>query len=66
MKFLRLKQIIGTKENPGKIPICASSWWSGVKSGKYPKPIKLGKRTTVWIESEIDALAEREGCHDRK
>lgn len=59
MKFLRLKQIIGTKDNPGKVPVSASNWWAGVKSGKYPKPIKLGPRTTVWIEAEIDTLAER-------
>ena len=35
------------------IPISRASWWAGVKSGKYPRPIKLGCRTTVWRESEI-------------
>jgi prophage regulatory protein len=50
-RLLRLKQII-----PDKIPISKSSWWAGVKTGKYPKPMKLGERTTVWRESEIDAI----------
>jgi len=52
-KLLRLKQII-----PEKIPISKSSWWAGIACGKYPKPMKLGERTTVWRESEIDRLIE--------
>ena len=35
------------------IPISPAAWWLGVKEGKYPQPIKLGSRTTVWRESEI-------------
>lgn len=58
--FLRLKQIIGNpKANPPIqpiIPICASSWWAGVASGRFPKPIKLGPRTTAWRASEVLAL----------
>jgi len=51
--FLRLSQII-----PALIPIGKSTWWAGVKSGKYPKPIKLGPRTTVWRQEDIMALCE--------
>jgi hypothetical protein len=60
--FLRLKQIIGnpkaTPPIPAIIPVSASSWWNGVKSGKYPKSIKLGAGTTVWKASEVLALVE--------
>lgn len=52
--FLRLKQII-----PGIIPISKSSWWAGVKSGRYPKPVKLSARITVWRVSDIRSLIER-------
>ncbi len=52
--FLRLKQII-----PEIIPISKSSWWSGVKSGRYPKPVKLSARITVWKISDIRSLIER-------
>ncbi len=48
--LLRLPQILE------RIPISKSSWWQGCKDGKYPKPIKLGPRTTVWRASEIEAL----------
>ena len=41
------------------IPISKSSWWNGVKSGKYPKPVKLGENTTVWKETDIRELIER-------
>lgn len=57
-RFLRLNQILGTKANPGPIPVSKSSWWAGVKSGRFPKPIKLGPRTTVWLETDIDALGK--------
>lgn len=56
MRLLRLKQIIGTPGNPGPIPISKSSWWAGVRDGKFPQPVKLGPRTTVWREDDIEAL----------
>lgn len=55
-RFLRLKQIIGTKDCPGRVPVSKSTWWLGVKDGRFPKPIKLGPRTTVWVEDQIDAI----------
>jgi prophage regulatory protein len=60
--YLRLLQIIGNpKANPpipAVIPVCKSSWWAGVKSGRYPKPVKLGPRTTAWRVSDIRALID--------
>lgn len=52
--FLRLKQIV-----PDIIPVSPASWWNGVKKGIYPKPLKLGPRTTVWAASDILDLVER-------
>lgn len=55
--YVRLNQIVGNpKANPpipAIIPISKSSWWNGVKTGKYPKPYKLGERTTVWRVEDI-------------
>ena len=50
---LRLPQVLAL------IPISRSSWWAGCKSGRYPKPIKLGPRTSVWKASDIAALVKR-------
>ena len=56
--FLRLPQIIGdTKRGiPAVVPVSKSSWWEGCKTGRYPKPVKLGPRTTAWRVSDIRAL----------
>lgn len=57
--FLRLNQIVGSKTTPAIIPISKSSWWAGVKEGRFPQPIKLGKRTTVWRVEDIRLLFEK-------
>ena len=53
--LVRLSQILGDKKKgiPAIIPVSKSSWWAGVKSGRYPKPIKLGERTTCWNVIDI-------------
>ena len=60
--YLRINQIIGNpKADPPLlpiIPVSLSSSWAGVKSGRFPKPIKLGPRTTAWRVSEIRTLIE--------
>lgn len=60
--YLREKQILGDKKAsppiPPIIPVSHSSWWAGVKSGRYPKPVKLGPRTTVWDVALIRVLIE--------
>lgn len=58
--FLRQKQILGDPNaippTPPIIPVSKSTWWAGVRSGKFPKPVKLGPRTTAWRVSDIRAL----------
>ena len=54
-KLLRINQII-----PDILPVSKSHFWAGVKSGKYPKPIKLSARVTAWRESDILALVRKE------
>ena len=51
--FIRLKVILNI------IPISKSSWWQGIREGKYPQPIKLGPNTTFWRVEDIRALLER-------
>lgn len=63
--FVRLKGIIGDHTSnpptPAIIPVGKTAWWNGVKSGKYPKPVKLGPRTTAWRVEDIRALIQRLG-----
>ena len=55
--FVRLKSIIAPR---GPIPVGKSTWWAGVKDGRYPQPIKLGRRITAWRAEDIRALMARE------
>jgi prophage regulatory protein len=58
--FVRLWQIIGDPEAdppvPPIIPVKKSCWWDGVRTGRFPKPVKLGPRVTVWRVEDIRAL----------
>lgn len=57
--FLRLPQIIGdpkaTPPIPPIIPVKKSCWWDGVKTGRFPQPVKLG-RCTMWRVEDIREL----------
>lgn len=64
--YLRLHQIIGnTKADPpipALIPVGKSTWWAGVKSGRYPQPVRtLGERITAWRVEDIRDLIQRCG-----
>lgn len=61
--FLRLRQIIGDKKRniPALIPVGKSTWWAGVKSGRYPSPIKLSERCVAWRLADILAIGETNG-----
>lgn len=58
--FLRLLQIIGNldAEPPMTpiIPVSRSTWLKGVRTGRFPQPVKLGPRTTAWRAEDIRAL----------
>ena len=51
--LLRLPQVLAL------IPVSRSARWAGCKSGRYPKPVKLGPRTTAWRAADIAALLEK-------
>ena len=47
-----------TTEVDSLLPIGKTTWWDGVRTGKFPQPIKLGPRTTVWRLEDIERIAE--------
>jgi prophage regulatory protein len=48
--FMRVSQILEF------VPVSRSCWWNGVKEGRFPKPIKLSPKVTVWRAADIAAL----------
>ena len=53
--FLRLSAIVAPQ---GPIPVSKSTWWAGVKDGRFPKPVKLSTRVTAWRVEDIRAFIE--------
>ena len=53
--FLRLPQIMEL------FPISKSAWWQGCRDGRFPRPVKLGPRTTVWRAEDIAAFVQSLG-----
>ena len=51
--FVRLPTILAV------IPISRSAWWAGIKAGRFPRPIRLGPRTSAWRVSDIRELIKR-------
>jgi prophage regulatory protein len=49
-QLLRLHEVLR------RYPVSRTSWYDGVKIGMYPAPVRLGKRSVAWRESEIEAL----------
>lgn len=41
------------------IPVSRSTWWAGVKTGRFPRPVKLGPRMTVWRVEDIQELIDK-------
>jgi len=41
------------------VPVSKATWWAGVKTGRFPQPIKLGPRTTCWYWQDILSLIEK-------
>lgn len=38
------------------IPVSKSTWWAGVKDGRFPKSVKLSPKITAWRVEDIQAL----------
>ena len=55
-RLIRLKEVLGL------IPISRSTWWQGVRSGRYPAPVKLGPRLRFWRLQDVLELANRGAC----
>jgi predicted DNA-binding transcriptional regulator AlpA len=58
--FVRINQLCNHKGTRGILSISKSSFWAGVREGRFPKPVKLGKRTTAWKVADIRKLIDGE------
>jgi prophage regulatory protein len=38
------------------VPVSKSTWWAGVRTGRFPKSVKLSERITAWRAEDIHEL----------
>lgn len=50
--FLRLPKVLKL------YPVSGSTWWAGVRAGRFPQPVKIGERCTAWRCEDIRALID--------
>lgn len=51
--YVRLPDVLAA------FPVSKSTWWAGVKSGRYPAGYKLSPRVTAWRTEDIRALIQQ-------
>lgn len=62
--LLRLRDIVGDRKQgvPALIPVSKSTWWEGVRTGRFPQPVRsLGARITTWRAEDIQRLIDEAG-----
>lgn len=48
--FLREKHVLQL------VPVAHSTLWAWVREGKFPAPLKLSERVTVWRSSDVQSF----------
>lgn len=48
--FIRLNTVLAV------YPVSRSSWYAGIKTGRYPQGVKIGLKTTAYRVEDIRAL----------
>lgn len=63
----RIDRLIRLKEVLEIVPISKSTWWAGVKTGRYPQPVHhLGPRITAWSMAAIMQLVNGSLINDKQ
>lgn len=50
--YLRLPQVLKL------YPVSRGTWWTGVRTGRYPAAVKLGPRCSAWRVEDIRRLID--------
>ena len=51
-RLFRIKQVLEV------IPVSKTTWWNGVRDGRFPKPIKNG-RMTFWKSEDLETFMDK-------
>ena len=53
--FVRLSAVLAV------YPVSKTTWWQGVRSGRFPAGVKLSENTTAWRVEDIRLLIQSAG-----
>lgn len=53
--FVRLPVVLAV------YPVSKSTWWQGIKDGRFPAGVKLSEKTTAWRVEDIRKLITSAG-----
>lgn len=51
-RLLRLRDVLA------RVPVSKSTWFAGIKAGRFPKPVAVGERARAWREADINAVCD--------
>jgi len=54
--YLRERQLVGDSRHPNSpklLPVSRASLWRMVNDGRFPRPHKLGPKTTAWLCGDV-------------
>lgn len=57
--YFRVSQLASTKNKPGLLPVSAETIWRWARDGRFPKPIRLSNKVTVWDAQEVQAWQDQ-------
>ena len=58
-KNLMHENLLKLKEVLARLRISKSTWYDGVSRNEFPQPVRIGTRTVVWLESDIEDYLRR-------
>lgn len=67
--FLKLRdiEVSPSKGQRGLVPFSRATIYRMMDEGRFPRPIKLGPKSTAWLSEDIqkfrDSIAQQGGCH---
>jgi prophage regulatory protein len=51
--YMKLKEVLSL------LRISKSTWYAGISRGEFPQPVRIGTRTVLWKESDIEAYLQK-------
>jgi prophage regulatory protein len=54
--FVRVSQLLGKRGVPAILPISRTELYRQLRSGRFPQPLKIGKRSIAWPAAQVRSM----------